>query len=99
MKPVIAAVATVCFASAALPAAAGELVDLAVINRVTGQRAPVYHHQGRLYVAGTPGERYAVYVANRTGSRVLGRVGRRHQRSDGGNRERRPKRLCPRRSP
>ena len=71
MNRSVAAVAAFCLASAALPAAAGELVDVAVVSRATGQRAPVYHHQGRLYVAGTPGERYAVYVANRTGGRVL----------------------------
>ena len=56
---------------AAVPATAGQLVDVAVISRATGQRIPVYLHQGRLYVAGTPGERYAVYVANRTGQRVM----------------------------
>jgi hypothetical protein len=66
-----AAIAAVCIACAALPAAAGGLVDLAVINRATGQRVPVHHHQGRTYVAGTPGERYAVYVANRTAARLL----------------------------
>jgi hypothetical protein len=66
-----AAIAAVCIACAALPAAAGELVDVAVISRATGQRAPVHHHQGRMYVAGTPGERYAVYVANRTAGRLL----------------------------
>jgi hypothetical protein len=56
---------------AAVPATAGQLVDVAVISRATGQRIPVYVHQGRLYVPGTPGERYAVYVANRTGQRVM----------------------------
>jgi hypothetical protein len=61
-------------AAAALPAVAGQLLDVAVINRTTGQRVPVYHHQGRLYVAGTPGERYAVHIANRTGARVLAAV-------------------------
>ena len=53
------------------PRSAGQLVDVAVISRTTGQRIPVYSHQGRLYVPGTPGERYAVYVANRTGQRVM----------------------------
>jgi hypothetical protein len=56
---------------AAAPAAAGQLVDVAVINRSTGERIPVYSHRGRLYVPGTPGERYAVYVANRTAQRVM----------------------------
>jgi hypothetical protein len=67
-----AAVAAFCsIACTALPAAAGDLVDVAVVNRSTGQRAPFYHHRGRMYVAGTPGERYAVHLANRTGARVL----------------------------
>jgi hypothetical protein len=66
-----AAPAAFALAGATLPAAAGELIDVAVISRATGQRAPAYQHQGRLYVAGTPGERYAVYVANRTAGRVL----------------------------
>jgi len=66
--------ACVLAAAAGAPAAAGQLLDVAVINRTTGQRAPVHPHQGRLYVAGTPGERYAVHVANRTGARVLAAV-------------------------
>jgi hypothetical protein len=71
MKRSTAAIAALVLAGAALPATAQQLVDVAVINRATGQRAPVYHHQGRMYVAGTPGERYAVYVANRTSGRVM----------------------------
>jgi hypothetical protein len=50
---------------------AGQLVDVAVVNRTTGQRVPVYPHAGRLYVAGNPGDRYAVHVGNRTGQRVM----------------------------
>jgi len=50
---------------------AGALVDVAVVNRATGQRMPVWTHQGRLYVAGTPGEKYSVLVTNKTGARVL----------------------------
>jgi hypothetical protein len=71
MHRLAAALAASALISAAAPAVAGQLVDLAVINRATGQRIPVYSHQGRLYVPGTPGERYAVYVANRTGQRVM----------------------------
>jgi hypothetical protein len=66
-----AALAASALLFAAAPAAAGQFVDVAVVNRATGQRIPVYTHQGRLYVPGTPGERYAVYVANRTGQRVM----------------------------
>ena len=71
MKRFVAPLAACALAAAALPASAGTLLDLAVINRATGQRASVYHHYGKLYVAGTPGERYAVHIANRAGARVL----------------------------
>lgn len=66
-----AALAASALLFAAAPATAGQLVDLAVVSRTTGQRIPVYTHQGRLYVPGTPGKRYAVYVANRTGQRIM----------------------------
>jgi hypothetical protein len=71
MNRLTAALAAAASIFATAPAAAGQLVDVAVINRATGQRIPLYTHQGRLYVPGTPGERYAVYVANRTGKRVM----------------------------
>ena len=50
---------------------AGALVDVAVVNRATGQRIPTWTHQGRLYIAGTPGEKYSVLVTNKIGARVL----------------------------
>ncbi|MFN0305206.1 MAG: hypothetical protein ACKVQU_33210 [Burkholderiales bacterium] len=56
---------------AATPAIAGTLADIEVISRATGQRLPVYHHDGKLFVAGNPGERYAVQVANKTGARIM----------------------------
>jgi hypothetical protein len=71
MKRLAAALAMSALVAAAAPAAAGQLLDIAVLNRSTGQRIPVYQHQGRLYVPGTPGERYSVYIANRTAQRVL----------------------------
>lgn len=71
MKRIAAALAAFALVALAIPAHAGQLVDFAVVSRATGQRLPVYHHEGRLYVPGTPGERYAVYVANRTAQRVL----------------------------
>ncbi|HEY9218215.1 MAG TPA: hypothetical protein VIO94_09205, partial [Phenylobacterium sp.] len=49
----------------------GDLVDMAVIDRDTGQEAQVYRHDGRLFVAGRPGARYGVRVTNNTGGRVL----------------------------
>jgi hypothetical protein len=71
MNRLVASLAACAVAAAAAPAAAGQLLDLAVINRTTGQRVPVHTHQGRFYIAGTPGERYAIHIANRTGARVL----------------------------
>jgi hypothetical protein len=50
---------------------AGTLADLAVVDRSTGQRLPTYYHQGRYWVAGTPGNKYAVSVGNRSGQRVM----------------------------
>src|SRR5262252_5223500 len=69
-KMLIAACACLSWAGAAL-AQAGALVDVAVVNRATGERVPVWTHQGRLYAAGTPGEKYSVLLSNRTGERVL----------------------------
>lgn len=71
MKRLATALALSALVATAAPAAGTQLLDLAVVNRATGQRIPVYSHQGRLYVPGTPGERYAVYVANRATQRVL----------------------------
>jgi hypothetical protein len=50
---------------------AGALVDVTVVNRATGEHVSAWTHQGRLYVAGTPGEKYSVLVTNRTAARVL----------------------------
>jgi len=45
--------------------------DVEVVNRTTGEVMPLYRHDGRTYVAGTPGEKYAVRVLNRSGGRTL----------------------------
>lgn len=47
------------------------LVDLTVVDRATGQPLQVWRHRGRLFVAGQPGARYSLRVANNTGGRVL----------------------------
>jgi len=52
-------------------AKAGALVDVSVIDRDTGSTLPVHGHDGKLYVAGTPGHRYSVRIYNHTGARVL----------------------------
>jgi hypothetical protein len=50
---------------------AGELVDLRVIDRDTGSTLSTYARDGRIYIAGMPGHRYSVQIANRIGERVL----------------------------
>lgn len=58
-------------AVAAPQARAGNLLDLAVVDRDTGQTLPTHSKHGKLYIAGTPGHRYSVRLTNRTGGRVL----------------------------
>ena len=58
-------------AFACSPAKAGNLVDVGVIDRDTGTTLPTHYHDGKLYIAGTPGHRYSVRIANRTGQRVM----------------------------
>ncbi len=50
---------------------AGPLVDLSIVNRTTGGRLAPYVCDGQSYVAGNPGDRYAVRLQNHTGGRVL----------------------------
>jgi hypothetical protein len=53
------------------PAEAGRLVDVSITNRDTGERLTPIRHGGKLYVAGTPGQRYAIELRNRDGERLL----------------------------
>ncbi|HXQ11278.1 MAG TPA: hypothetical protein VN805_09830 [Caulobacteraceae bacterium] len=46
-------------------------VDLQVVDRDTGQALRIWRHDGRLYVAGEPGDRYSLRVTNHTDGRVL----------------------------
>ena len=57
--------------TAAAPLRAGSLLDLAVVDRDTGETLRTYRDHGKLYVAGTPGHRYSVRMINRTGGRVM----------------------------
>ncbi len=64
-----AAAATAC---TALPArATGNLVDLSVVDRGRGDVLSTWRHRGTSWVAGRPGDRYAVRMTNRTGGRIL----------------------------
>ena len=52
-------------------ASAASLAEVQSIDRSTGQTLETWRHRGRLYVAGTPGNRYAVSLRNRSEGRVL----------------------------
>ncbi|MDR2871600.1 MAG: hypothetical protein LBV45_03615 [Xanthomonadaceae bacterium] len=54
-----------------LPALAGPLVDVSVIDRDNGQWLSQYRYRGDTWVAGIPGHRYQVRLTNTTGERVL----------------------------
>jgi hypothetical protein len=58
-------------AAACGPVSARPLVDVAVIDRDSGQWLPQYAHRGDSWVAGTPGHRYSVRLTNTTSERVL----------------------------
>jgi hypothetical protein len=57
--------------AASLPVQAGRLLDMEIVDRATGQTLDTYRHRGQHWVAGNPGDRYAVRLLNRTGERVL----------------------------
>jgi hypothetical protein len=71
MRKLLSLLAASLLTGCASVAGAGSLADVAVINRTTGERLPLYRHGGRLYVEGKAGERYSVELRNRSGARVL----------------------------
>ncbi len=52
-------------------ARAGQIASLSLINQTSGERLQIWRHDGRNYVAGNPGDRYAIEVKNKTNGRVL----------------------------
>ena len=71
MRALIRAAALTLALAAPLPALAGRLVDVEIVDRDTGATLPTVRHGGRHYVAGVPGHRYAVRLVNRSGGRLL----------------------------
>lgn len=71
MKRIAALFAALPLAACVGIADAGALVDISVIDRSSGQTLEVYRHHGRLYVAGTPGNRYAVLLRNKSAGRLM----------------------------
>lgn len=70
MKALLSAAVAVALSASAVTQA-GSLVDVSVIDRDTGSTLSTHSHAGKLYVAGTPGHRYAVRLYNRSSGRVL----------------------------
>jgi hypothetical protein len=50
---------------------AGSILDLNVVDRDTGAVLATYWHDGKMFVPGTPGHRYAVRMKNKINERVL----------------------------
>ncbi|MFZ6654814.1 hypothetical protein [Undibacterium sp. TJN19] len=70
-KSVLAALVMGAMGTMSAMAHAGQLAGVSIINQSTGERLPIWRHQGNNYVAGKPGERYAVEITNKTGGRIL----------------------------
>jgi hypothetical protein len=66
-----AAIAAVGLACTATTHADAAPVDVQVVDRESGQPLQVWRHDGHLFVAGTPGDRYGLRVTNHTDGRVL----------------------------
>ena len=58
-------------ACAAQAAAVGSLADITVFDRSEGRQLPVYWHEGRAWVAGKPGNEYALRIRNQGREEVL----------------------------
>lgn len=71
MRKLLSVLAAALLTGCASMAGAGNLVQVTVIDRASGERLPVYRHHGRLYVEGRVGARYAVELRNRTRGRIL----------------------------
>src|SRR6185295_15072400 len=66
---VAAAAAAACTSPPA--AAVGSIVDVQIVDRARGDTLTSWRHRGSTWVAGRPGDRYAVRLTNRSGGRVL----------------------------
>jgi hypothetical protein len=72
IRTLAAAASVLAVTACSTPAAAiGSMVDVNVVDRITGETLPMYWHDGRWWVPGKPGNRYAVTLTNRSGGRTL----------------------------
>ena len=47
------------------------LSEIQIVDRTTGEHLPTYKYGSQLWIAGKPGNRYAIYVINKTLGRML----------------------------
>lgn len=66
----LCAIAIAAFASAQA-LAVGNLADISVTDRDTGETLQVYRHRGDYWVAGRPGARYAIDIRNQGSTRLM----------------------------
>ena len=69
----LTAIAAAAFGGCSSPPAlaVGSLVDVQILDRGRGEQLPSWNYRGASYVAGRPGDRYAVRLTNRSPGRVL----------------------------
>ena len=68
---VVAGLTPVLFAAFASIAHASTLTDVQVVDRATGDVLPQYRHHGKVFVVGTPGNRYSINVRNKSNGRIM----------------------------
>jgi hypothetical protein len=71
MQPVRLLLASALAAASLSAQAVGQLADITIHDRSTGQVLPVHWYDGRAYVVGRPGNEYQVEVRNRRGDDLL----------------------------
>lgn len=71
MRTLLLGLAALCLQACTTVADAGSLLDLEVIDRASGRVLETWPHRSERYVAGNPGERYAVRLTNRSAGRIL----------------------------
>lgn len=71
MKSILMFTSALLLAGCANAPQAGDLVGVSIVDRRTGQILQTYRHQGKLYVAGIPGNKYGVILKNRDQGRIL----------------------------
>jgi hypothetical protein len=61
----------VALAACAGAVVAGPLAEMSIIDRSTGEHLQTWEHQGRIYVVGRPGDRYAIEIRSHAQERLL----------------------------